>query len=108
MKTNERKRLHLYIISTALLSINGFFLLQMKKNALIKKEKAKQSFSNILSWKSLKYPKIKQAMPHKQQLAPRRTNTAAGSDQANNSIQCKCPVKTDPKAVLFFPIKKYQ
>lgn len=32
--SNERERLHLYIISTALLSINGVFLLQMKKKML--------------------------------------------------------------------------
>lgn len=108
MKTNERKRLHLYIISTALLVVNGVFLLQMKKKCSDKKRKGKAILFEHIKLEIPKKAQIKQALPHKQQLAPRRTNTAAGSDQANDSIQYKCPVKTNPKAVLFFPIKKYQ
>lgn len=57
MKTNERKRLHLYIISTALLSINGFFFAANEKKCSDKKRKGKAIFFEHIK---LEIPKIPQ------------------------------------------------
>lgn len=94
LKENLRKqKVPVYNLSSYFLHL--FFFLQTDKTFFDKKKKKSESVQCI-QLKITAHHKLE--MPQKQQQAPRRTNIAAGIDHANDSIQCKRSLKTNPKS----------
>lgn len=93
-KTKGSKK-YLYIISSYFLHF--CFFPANGQNVLWLKEKNSESVQCI-QLKITAHHKLE--MSQKQQQAPRRINIAAGNDQANDSIQCKCSLKTNPKSEI--------